>query len=394
MLRLLVWHALPSAISFRQLARPGKLAFRCTGVAAVAQVPPMCSSRMDSAVNTPWLEFSCVTSLATLRSASRCYKACVQAQLVRGLAVACAVKAAAEEPCRLAVRAIGAIAGPDDEVAVQAVREVVRHRDPHVRKAGLEALSKLSRRGDAAAVAAALAALTDDFPDVRRKAVHCLSSLAAREDRASMSAVAALLAHPELPMRKTALYAMQHLDVKGDPGVAEAIVALFDHPKVFARHAALDAIKYVLDRGDRAVVAKLVARLEDNSSHVRASMVAALGVLADIGDKDAIAAIGKCLKDGDPHVRQAALLALGGLAEDGDSAAAGVVMASPELGHLAVGALARLMREVHVSRRASTWAAIDGGRSPWQPASSDLSFSIQRPFARCGAAVAGALAPN
>lgn len=347
----------------------------------------MWPSCLDASANAPWLDFACVPSLVRLRMASSRHKAGVHQSLVCGLAAMCS-PATPEQRCRVALRVLATMADHANEVVVGAAASVLRHSDHRPRKAALETLGRLCCRGDAAVLSAVLECLLHDSSvEVRRKSVDCLCRLLDKDDKATTSAlvtaVVQLLEDVNLPMRKTALYALQHLDVRGDTPVVEAVIHRLGHPQAYVRNAAFNAIKYVLDRGDKATIAKMVDRLDHPSSHVRSAMAAALGALVNVEDKDVVAALGERLHDDEPEVRNAALVALGGLSENGCVLATEIVTASPELGRLAVGALARFAREVRASRCASWWAAIDGGRDIWQSASSDLSVSLQRPFLRC-----------
>lgn len=169
---------------------------------------------------------------------------------------------------------------PDTEkmkVEFEALPEAEEDTDWMVRKAVVEALSRLAPLGDERIISAIATRLEDDSREVRRSAVEAVALLAPVGNRRALGKVAEYLEHPSPDMRLAAITAISHIAPKDDKNV---IAALEEHisqaENLEVRQAALEALASVVRSGNVRVAKSVSECLDDPNANLRRTVVQVL----------------------------------------------------------------------------------------------------------------------
>lgn len=132
-----------------------------------------------------------------------------------------------------------------------------------LRRASIESLSHLARRGDMEVVQALLPSVADEDTGVRLAAVKSLSATAPRGHAETVGVLLGLLddrnGGERMPfLRKAAVQALGCAARVGDGAVVSTLLARLSDPHDSVREAAAEALKQVSEKGDESVVEALL----------------------------------------------------------------------------------------------------------------------------------------
>jgi HEAT repeat protein len=191
------------------------------------------------------------------------------------------------------------------ETAPRAAMRDLRHPEPRVRVAALEALGRVEAESVGEAIAAVRPSLDDDSPDVRYMAALTLGQL--RDGGAVERLIDMVREDPEPMPRQAAISALGRI---GDDAATDALLEALAGEEPDLRFQAAAALPQV---NPGAAAAPLCGALADRDAEVRASAAAALG---DLGDTSVIEALVACLDDVEVQVRMEAGIALSRLGDE------------------------------------------------------------------------------
>jgi len=151
--------------------------------------------------------------------------------------------------------------GGRDVLAALLTRVTCAEENWLVRRAAIEALTQVSRRGDAEVVEALLPCVAHSDNGVRQAAVGALGVVAPRGNARVVDALLGVLdgGNQQLPfLRRAAVHALGHVANVGDGRVMPALLARLDDAHDSVREAAVEALAHVSEKGDDVVVETLL----------------------------------------------------------------------------------------------------------------------------------------